>query len=111
MENGVTESLRRTARRPAHVLASRRGIECFFRPERVINRWTAKIARALCCDVLGAKQPESGSCSTMDSAPVSEAGDVGSIPAGSTNFKLCERTSTAFVDELSATPTAFAVAR
>src|SRR5690606_29123388 len=38
---------------------------------------------------LTARAPKAhqGSCSTMDSAPVSEAGDVGSIPAGSTIFR------------------------
>ena len=52
--------------------------------EKMINRWTPGIARAVSCDVSGVESPGQRSCSTMDSASVSEAGDVGSIPAGST---------------------------
>ncbi len=55
--------------------------------ESAINRWTDGTARTVCCDVSGAASPEERSCSTMDSASVSEAGDLGSIPSGSTNFR------------------------
>ena len=60
---------RRFARTRAKILTRQRGL----RPNHSLPR------------------AERRSCSTMDSAPVSEAGDVGSIPAGSTSDFACWR--------------------